>query len=108
MSHTRRYLIAGLMIWIPLGVTILVINMVVDLLDGIFSVLPATADIFPTVDNLATILGSQAVIAVLTLAASARASRIRGTHQDVLVNYVVAVGYGALSDLRESFMEVVR
>lgn len=48
------------------------------------------------------------LIAVLTLAASARASRIRGTHQDVLVNYVVAVGYGALSDLRESFMEVVR
>ncbi|MCL5668591.1 MAG: DUF502 domain-containing protein [Gammaproteobacteria bacterium] len=40
MSHTRRYLIAGLMIWIPLGVTILVINMVVGLLDGILSVLP--------------------------------------------------------------------
>lgn len=34
----------------------------------IFSVLPQTADIFPTVDNLASILGSQAVIAVLTLA----------------------------------------
>ena len=34
----------------------------------IFSVLPKTADIFPTIDNLATILGSQAVIAVLTLA----------------------------------------
>jgi uncharacterized membrane protein len=41
MSHTRRYLIAGLMIWIPLGVTILVINMVVDLLDGVLRVLPA-------------------------------------------------------------------
>ncbi|RJQ49104.1 MAG: DUF502 domain-containing protein [Gammaproteobacteria bacterium] len=41
MTHTRRYLIAGLMIWIPLGVTILVINMVVDLLDGILLVLPA-------------------------------------------------------------------
>jgi ribose transport system permease protein len=33
-----------------------------------FSVLPKTADIFPTIANLATILGSQAVIAVLTLA----------------------------------------
>jgi ribose transport system permease protein len=33
-----------------------------------FSVLPATSAIFPTVDNFATILGSQAVIAVLTLA----------------------------------------
>jgi ribose transport system permease protein len=33
-----------------------------------FSVLPKTADVFPTVENVATILGSQAVIAVLTLA----------------------------------------
>lgn len=33
-----------------------------------FSVLPATSAIFPTVDNFATILGSQAVIAILTLA----------------------------------------
>lgn len=41
MSHTRRYLIAGLMIWLPLGVTILVINMVVGLLDGVLLVLPA-------------------------------------------------------------------
>lgn len=44
------------------------------------------------------------LIAVLCLGASARASRIRGTHQDVLVNYVVAVGFGALSDLRDCFM----
>ena len=48
------------------------------------------------------------LIAVLTLAASARASRIRGTHQDVLVNFVVAVGFGALSDLRDCFVGVVR
>jgi ribose transport system permease protein len=34
----------------------------------VFSVLPKTADVFPTVENIATILGSQAVIAVLTLA----------------------------------------
>lgn len=43
------------------------------------------------------------LIATLTLAASARASRSRGTHQDVLVNYVVAVGYPALADLGEYF-----
>lgn len=48
------------------------------------------------------------LISVLTLAASARASRIRGTHQDVLVNYVVAVGYGALADLRDRFLEIAR
>jgi ribose transport system permease protein len=33
-----------------------------------FSLLPATSAIFPTVGNFATILGSQAVIAILTLA----------------------------------------
>lgn len=45
------------------------------------------------------------LIAMLTLAASARASRSRGTHQDVLVNYVVGVGYPALSELRDYYLE---
>ena len=47
------------------------------------------------------------LIATLTLAASARASRSRGTHQDVLVNYVVGVGYPALADLGEYFRGVI-
>jgi aminoglycoside phosphotransferase (APT) family kinase protein len=47
------------------------------------------------------------LIAILTLAASARASRSRGTHQDVLVNYVVGVGYPALADLRNYYLGVV-
>jgi aminoglycoside phosphotransferase (APT) family kinase protein len=44
------------------------------------------------------------LIAILTLAAAARASRSRGTHQDVLVNFVVALGYPALADLRDCFL----
>ncbi len=44
------------------------------------------------------------LVVVLTLAASARASRMGGTHQDVLVNFVVGVGYIALSDLRDHFL----
>lgn len=47
------------------------------------------------------------LIVILTLAASARASRGRGTHQDVLVNFVVGVGYPALADLREYYLGVV-
>jgi aminoglycoside phosphotransferase (APT) family kinase protein len=43
----------------------------------------------------------------LMLAASARASRGAGTHQDVLVNYVAGMGYLALAELRKSFMGVV-
>ena len=44
------------------------------------------------------------LIVVLTLAASARASMASGTHQDVLVNFVVGVGYIGLSDLRDYFI----
>jgi aminoglycoside phosphotransferase (APT) family kinase protein len=47
------------------------------------------------------------LIAILTLAASARASRGRGTHQDVLVNYVVGVGYPALAELRDYYLGVI-
>jgi aminoglycoside phosphotransferase (APT) family kinase protein len=48
------------------------------------------------------------LIVILTMAASARASRVGGTHQDVLVNYVVGVGHVALADLRDYFMGTVR
>ena len=44
------------------------------------------------------------LIVVLLLAASARASRSAGTHQDVLVNYVAGLGYPALADLRQYFI----
>lgn len=40
----------------------------------------------------------------LMLAASARASRGAGTHQDVLVNFVAGMGYLALAELRKAFM----
>ena len=46
------------------------------------------------------------LIVVLLLAASARASRSAGTHQDVLVNYVAGLGYPALADLRQYFIGV--
>ncbi|MDE2596600.1 MAG: phosphotransferase family protein [Sphingomonadales bacterium] len=48
------------------------------------------------------------LIAILTLAASARASRIRGTHQDVLVNYVVPVGFGTLAELGDCLAGVLK
>jgi len=42
MGALRRYLIAGLLVWVPLGVTILVIKLLVDLLDGFLDILPAS------------------------------------------------------------------
>ena len=38
----RKYLIAGLLVWVPLGVTVLVVRLVVDLMDRIQLLLPPT------------------------------------------------------------------
>lgn len=38
----RKYLIAGLLVWVPLGVTVLVVKLVVDLMDRLQVLLPPT------------------------------------------------------------------
>lgn len=40
MHRLRRYLVAGLLVWIPLGVTLLVITFLVDTMDGTLRLLP--------------------------------------------------------------------
>lgn len=40
VTTLRRYLIAGLLVWLPLGVTVLVIKLLVDVMDGTLSLLP--------------------------------------------------------------------
>ena len=40
MSALRRYLIAGLLIWLPLGVTVLVIRLLVNFMDNTLLLLP--------------------------------------------------------------------
>lgn len=44
------------------------------------------------------------LVCVLTLAASARASQMKGTHQDVLTNFVATLGYIALADLCDAYL----
>ncbi|MFQ5791463.1 MAG: DUF502 domain-containing protein, partial [Acidobacteriota bacterium] len=39
-SHLKRYLIAGLLVWLPLGVTFLVFRIAVDLMDRTLLLLP--------------------------------------------------------------------
>ncbi|MCW8918571.1 MAG: DUF502 domain-containing protein [Gammaproteobacteria bacterium] len=41
MSAIRRYLMAGLLVWLPLGITILVVKMLVELMDRTLLLLPA-------------------------------------------------------------------
>nr|VFK22981.1 MAG: Uncharacterized membrane protein [Candidatus Kentron sp. MB]VFK26577.1 MAG: Uncharacterized membrane protein [Candidatus Kentron sp. MB]VFK74537.1 MAG: Uncharacterized membrane protein [Candidatus Kentron sp. MB] len=41
MSALRKYLIAGLLVWLPLGVTVLVLKLLVDVMDRTLLLLPA-------------------------------------------------------------------
>ncbi len=41
MSALRRYIVAGLVIWVPLGVTFLVIKLLIDLMDRTLVLIPA-------------------------------------------------------------------
>jgi uncharacterized membrane protein len=41
MTHLRRYLIAGLLVWAPIVITVLVVKFLVDVLDGTVLLLPA-------------------------------------------------------------------
>lgn len=40
MKHLQRYLIAGLLVWLPLWITLLIIGFVIDLMDKSLSLLP--------------------------------------------------------------------
>lgn len=40
MSRLRKYLVAGLLVWVPLGVTVLVVKVLIDLMDRVLLVLP--------------------------------------------------------------------
>lgn len=40
MAYIRRYFISGLLVWVPIWVTILVIKFLADLLDNVFSLAP--------------------------------------------------------------------
>ncbi|MDJ0927695.1 MAG: DUF502 domain-containing protein [Gammaproteobacteria bacterium] len=41
MRHFRRYIVAGLLVWVPLGVTLLVLKLLADLLQGLVIIPPA-------------------------------------------------------------------
>ena len=69
----KKYLIAGLLVWLPLAVTIWVLQAALGLLDGVFgwflnagkAILPSGAA--PLIDMLAQIPGLGVIVMVLTL-----------------------------------------
>ena len=38
--HLRRYLVAGLLIWLPVGATILIFKFLLDLMDRVLFLVP--------------------------------------------------------------------
>lgn len=40
MKHLRRYLVAGILFWVPVGVTVFVLSLLVDLMDRTLLLLP--------------------------------------------------------------------
>ncbi|MEM6817312.1 MAG: DUF502 domain-containing protein [Pseudomonadota bacterium] len=67
MSWFRRYLIAGLLIWLPIGVTVFLVRILIDLtdssLDGLLRWLPDS----PLKEFLGDIPGLGAIVSVLIL-----------------------------------------
>lgn len=72
-SGVKRYLIAGLLVWLPLAVTIWVLHAVLGLLDGVFAwllsgsqaILPAAAH--PPLEMLKQVPGLGVIVMVLAL-----------------------------------------
>lgn len=70
----RKYLITGLLVWLPLAITVWVMSWLVGLLDGIFAslltgiaaLLPAPAP-YPVLDHLRAIPGLGVMLVFLTL-----------------------------------------
>ena len=65
ITRIRRYLIAGLLIWVPLGATILVFLLLLDIMDGVLLLLPESLQ----PENLFgfNIIGLGAILTILVL-----------------------------------------
>lgn len=83
--HIKKYLITGLLVWLPLAITVWVLSWLVGLLDGVFggllygmeAVLPATAK--AVLDQMRSIHGLGAIlVAVLLFVTGALVSNVAG------------------------------
>jgi uncharacterized membrane protein len=74
MTTLRRYLIAGLLVWIPLGITIWVLKLLVDLMDQTLLLLPDTYQTQALLGFHVPGLGIILTIAILLLTGAAAAN----------------------------------
>lgn len=103
----RRYLIAGLLVWVPLGVTALVVKGLVDLMDRTLLLLPPPwrpeALLGFSVPGLGLVLALAVLVATGALAANFLGRRLVAAGEAVLRRVpVVRSVYGAVKQVAET------
>lgn len=103
----RRYLVAGLLVWVPLGVTALVVKGLVDLMDRTLLLLPPAwrpeAVLGFSVPGLGLVLALLVLVATGALAANFLGRRLVAAWEAVLRRVpVVRSVYGAVKQVAET------
>ncbi len=109
MSRFRRYLTAGLLVWVPLGVTVVVIQALVAFTDGILLVLPPSAQpehwLGHDIPGLGVVLVVIVVLVTGMIAANLVGQRLVGFGESVLGRIpLVRSLYSGVKQLLETLM----
>ncbi len=100
-SLLRRWVIAGLLIWIPLGVTLLVLRFFINLLDASLLLIPAS--LRPDIPGLGVLLSIVLVVGTGALAANFLGGQAVKLVEDLLDRIpLVRSVYGGMKKLAET------
>ena len=109
MSRFRRYLTAGLLVWVPLGVTVVVIQTLVDFVDRVLVVLPPSLQpehwLGHDIPGLGVVLVVIVVLVTGMIAANLVGQRLVGFGESVLGRIpLVRSLYSSVKQLLETLM----
>lgn len=107
MSTLRRYFVAGLLVWIPLGITLWVLTLIVDVMDQSLRLLPASLQsdaLFGFhLPGLGIILTLAIVLATGALAANLFGRRLLALGHSVLVRIpIIRSIYGGVKQISDT------
>lgn len=107
MGALRRYVVAGLLVWVPLGVTFLVVKFLVDLMDQTLVLLPAKYQpqnlIGFNIPGLGVALTILVVLATGVVVANLVGSRLVNAWEDLLARIpLVRSIYSAVKQITET------
>lgn len=120
MSRLRRYFVAGLLVWLPIGATILVFRLLLNLMDRLLFILPPglrpEALLGVRIPGLGAILALIVLVVTGVLAANLLGRRLVGVYESMVGRIpIVRTIYGGvkhfaevvLSDSSASFKKVL-